>query len=222
MENNGFNEQNFKGFLAKLFTAYGKELNISRLVELCKQYNCPPPLTLWSFPATLVAFFRAKEEERVKAEEYGLRLLHSAQLLRNIILEVSSHQLLVVFLLVDNPQDQSWQDLLSKPEYTYGEYVLRLTDAGSEEGWKGSTALLLPPNEGGLEGYIAPIDTDKLARELERVIPEDLGSIRQSFVRILQDAVQDGWENTQELLAVVRERFSSIDRGKNDRQEERL
>lgn len=222
MGNSGFDEKNFKFFLAKLFTAYGKELNFSRLIELCRQYNCPAPLALWSFPATLAAFFRAEEEESAKAEEYGLKLLHSAQLLRNMILEVSSHQLLVVFLLVDNPQNQNWQDLLSKPEYTYGEFILRLIAAESVEAWKSSTAFLLPPNEGGLEGYIAEIDTRQLAKELDRVIPDDLGSTRQSFVRILQDAVQGKWKNEEELLAFVRERLSSIWLGENDDQEEGL
>ncbi len=222
MGNNGFNEQNFKSFLTELFAAYGKELNISRLVELCRQYNCPPPMALWSFPATLAAFFQAKAEEMAKAEEYGLRLIHSAQLLRNMILEVSSHQLLVVFLLVDNSQDQTWQDLLSKPEYTYGEFVLRLINASSREDWKNSISLLLSPNEGGLEGYITEIDTDMLAKELDRVIPEDLGIIRRSFVRILQDAVQGKWENEDEILAFVRERFSFLDGNGNDYQEERI
>lgn len=215
MENNSFNEHDFKGFLEKLFVDYGKELDISRLIELCKKYNCPFPLTVWSFPATLVAFFRVKKEEVAK-------LLHSAQFLRNIILEVSSHQLLVVFLVVDNPQVQDWQDLLSKPEYTCGEFVLRLTGIGSSEDWEKSIALLLPPNEGGLEGYIAPVNTSQLANELKRVIPEDLGSIRQSFIRILQEAVQGKWENKEDLFAFVREQFSSIDREENDYQEEIL
>lgn len=157
-------------------------------------------VTIWSLDTTLVGFFLVDIDNETESLPFGLAegLYRNVQVIKNLALEVHSHQLPMVYLIVKDPQDKRWEQIYSGPRFNTGDCVLKLM-AAHEEAWEPALSILLPPVTGGIYGYLTSPPPEVLAEQLEQTVPRDLGSLREPFVRLLQQAVIHPWKNDQEL-----------------------